>query len=175
MTVFRTKAARRLLALLVAGATICAADLALAQRHDRAPGGAGRDRAPQWHGHIERFHEHDWGVWRGGRWVHGPHNGRPGWWWVVGTGAAAYWYLYPTPVYPYPSPWEPPAVAIVTPPGVGMAPPPPTQYWYYCEASGSYYPYVATCPGGWKQVPATPQAPAPALAPEAAPAPAPAR
>jgi hypothetical protein len=111
------------------------------------------DRRPPpgpWHGDIHRFHEHDWRVWRGGHWMHGPHNGRMGWWWIVG----GIWYFYPVPVYPYPSPWEPPPVALVSPPD--DAPPPPTQYWYFCEASNSYYPYVATCPGGWKQVPAAP-------------------
>jgi len=110
-----------------------------------------RYRGP-WHGDIHAFHEHDWGIWRGGHWVHGPHDGRMGWWWVAG-GA---WYFYPAPVYPYPSPWEPPAVELVSPPPNPA--PPPTQFWYYCAASKSYYPYVATCPAGWKQVPASPAA-----------------
>ena len=121
---------------------------AIAQRPPEPPG---------WHGDIGRFHEHDWALWRGGHWVHGPHAGRMGWWWVVGPGVGAYWYFYPAPAYPYPNPWEPPPVALVTPPAGGAGPPPPTQYWYYCEAARGYYPpYVATCPGGWKQVPATP-------------------
>ncbi len=112
----------------------------------------GRDRhefrpAPPFRGDIHRFHEHDWSVWRGGRWIHGPHAGRLGWWWVVG----GVWYFYPAPVYPYPSPWEPPVVDLGP-----NAPPPPTQVWYWCDASQQYYPYVATCPGGWRQVPATP-------------------
>jgi hypothetical protein len=111
-----------------------------------------RDRPPRWHGDIGRFHEHDWGLWRGGHWIHARHGGRMGWWWVVG----ASWYFYPSPVYPYPNPWEPPPAVLVTPPA-GMAPPvPPTPYWYYCEASHDYYPYVPTCVGGWKQVPAIP-------------------
>ncbi len=75
-----------------------------------------------------------------------------GWWWVVG-GA---WYFYPSPVYPYPSPWEPPPAVLVNPPTATVPPAPPTQYWYLCEASKTYYPYAATCPGGWKQVPAVP-------------------
>lgn len=29
-------------------------------------------------------------------------------------------------------------------------------YWYYCEASDSYYPYVKECMAGWKQVTPTP-------------------
>jgi hypothetical protein len=35
------------------------------------------------------------------------------------------------------------------------APPPPT-YWYACDDPPGYYPYVPQCPGGWRQVPATP-------------------
>lgn len=128
---------------------------ALAQSHPQPPPrkppppGA----RPPWRGDIERFHEHDWQLWRGGRWQHGSHAGRLGWWWVVG-GA---WYFYPLPVYPYPNPWEPPPVEYVTPPVGSPPPPPPAQYWYYCESSQGYYPYVPTCPGGWTQVPATPQ------------------
>ena len=26
------------------------------------------------------------------------------------------------------------------------------QYWYYCQASQGYYPYVSECPSGWLQV-----------------------
>jgi hypothetical protein len=111
-------------------------------------------RAPgPWRGDIHRFYEHDWGVWRGGHWIHGPHNGRLGWWWVAG----GLWYFYPVPVYPYPSPWEPPAADLVTP--APNSPPPPTQVWYWCDSAQQYYPYVATCPGGWRQVPATPVEP----------------
>jgi hypothetical protein len=126
---------------------------ALAQREPRGEHrGEHGARPPQWHGDIARFHEHDWNVWRGGRWTRARHDGRLGWWWVVGPS----WYFYPSPVYPYPNPWEPPPTVLVTPP-VGVVPPaPPTQYWYYCEASRAYYPYVATCPGGWQQVAATP-------------------
>jgi len=147
--------ARRSASLLAVGlvlATAQPAALAQGERHAgaRAPR-QGHAVAPQWHGDIARFHEHDWGVWRGGHWTHGRHDGQLGWWWVVG-GA---WYFYPWPVYPYPNPWEPPPAVVAVPPPT-VAPPPPTPYWYYCEASGAYYPYVSTCAGGWKQVPATP-------------------
>lgn len=103
---------------------------------------AGRNSVP-WHGDIGRFQEHDVRVWRSGRWHHGPHHGRHGWWWVVG-GA---WYFYPAPVYPYPDPYVP---------GFVEAPPDDTDYWYYCPYWGQYYPYVATCPGGWQAVAAEP-------------------
>jgi hypothetical protein len=139
--------------------SICAAAALLASVFVTAPVTAADRRPPPspWHGDIHRFHEHDWNVWRGGHWIHGRHDGRIGWWWVAG----GLWYFYPAPVYPYPSPWEPPPVVLATPPATTAPPPPATQYWYYCEASKSYYPYVATCPGGWKQVPATPSAEAP--------------
>jgi hypothetical protein len=110
----------------------------------------------RWHGHIERFHEHDWDVWRGGQWRHEFHDGRWGWWWIVGPT----WYFYPQPVYPYPNPYEPPVAVIVQPRPATPAPPPPQpQNWYYCEAARGYYPYVPSCPGGWRAVPATPGAP----------------
>ncbi len=63
-------------------------------------------------------------------------------------------YYYPAPVY-YPAP-------------IVVAPPAPAQYversdqpmqsgyWYYCETSRGYYPYVRDCPSGWKAVPPAP-------------------
>ena len=114
---------------------------------------------PYWHGGIEHFHEHDIVVWRGGRWFHGWHGNRIGWWWIVGPA----WYWYPTPVYPYPNPYTPPVV-------VQVPPSPPTQpqvsppTWYYCDRPAGYYPYVPECASGWKAVPATPP-PGPASAP----------
>lgn len=100
--------------------------------------------APGWHGNdIRHFHDRDFGVWRGGRWYHGPHGGRAGWWWVTG----GLWYYYSAPVYPYPDPYLPPAVVV---------PRPAAPLWYYCDAYRNYYPYVATCPMPWRAVPARP-------------------
>ena len=111
------------------------------------PGAAMAEEHHRWHGgDIRHFEGHDRGRWEGGHWFHGPHLGRPGWWWIVG----GVWYFYPQPVYPYPDPYLPPAVV------AAPAAPPGPQYWYYCDATGSYYPYVATCPSGWRPVPATP-------------------
>jgi hypothetical protein len=31
-----------------------------------------------------------------------------------------------------------------------------TGWWYYCDASRGYYPYVKECPSGWQRVPPTP-------------------
>jgi hypothetical protein len=129
--------------------------LALAALTLSAPADAQRDRRAgpsHWRGDITRFHEHDRNTWRGGRWTHGRHDGRLGWWWVAG----GLWYLYPAPLYPYPNPWEPPSVVLASPPASVLPAVPPAQYWYFCEASRTYYPYVATCPGGWQPVPATP-------------------
>lgn len=126
-----------------------------------------RDHDRAWRGDIRHFDNHDLHRWRSGAWRHGSHGGRIGWWWVAG-GA---WYFYPQPVYPYPDPYRPPVVVVeqapapvvipvpVQPaPQVAPAPQAPAaQFWYYCESAGSYYPYVPTCPSGWKTVPATPQ------------------
>ena len=123
-----------------------------------------------WHGDIRHFERHDAHQWHSGGWQHGYHGGRLGWWWVAG----GMWYFYPQPIYPYPDPYTPPVIVIqqTTQPAVvvqtapSTPPPPPgtpatvapqqAQNWYYCEESRSYYPYVASCPGGWKTVAATP-------------------
>ncbi|HUN93413.1 MAG TPA: hypothetical protein VMU33_15285, partial [Burkholderiaceae bacterium] len=138
--------------LVVAGVVAAALPLASQADEHGHPGHEGPGRGV-WHGDIGRFHEHDWNVWRGGHWIHDRHDGRWGWWWVAG----GLWYFYPSPVYPYPNPYEPPPVELVTP-SDAAPPPPPPRYWYYCDASRGYYPYVPTCPGGWRQVPATPAA-----------------
>lgn len=119
----------------------------------------------RWHGDGVRieFHDH----WRAGGWHHGWHGDRLGWWWVTG----GMWYYYAQPVYPYPDPYAPPAIIVEqAPPPVVIqqapapvqyepapaATPPTAQFWYYCETPAGYYPYVASCPSGWKTVPATP-------------------
>jgi hypothetical protein len=95
-----------------------------------------------WHDHdIHRFNNYDFGLWRQGRWFRGPHDGRRGWWWIVGGS----WYFYPQPVYPYPDPYRPPVVAGPVPPG---------PVYYYCRGPAGYYPYVPSCPSAWQVVPA---------------------
>ena len=74
-------------------------------------------------------------------------------------------YWYPPPYYTYPpyySPYYyPPVAAPAAPPTYveqGVAPPvqaapaQPQGYWYYCDGSKAYYPYVKECPGGWQRV-----------------------
>jgi len=62
---------------------------------------------------------------------------------------------YPPPYYYYPPPM---VVAPASPPVyVERGEQPQSQsYWYYCETSRGYYPYVKECPGGWKAVPPAP-------------------
>jgi hypothetical protein len=67
------------------------------------------------------------------------------------------WY-YPAPHY-YPSPYYyppyPPVIIERSPPVyVEQAAPeaPQINYWYYCNASRAYYPYVKECPSGWQRV-----------------------
>jgi hypothetical protein len=68
-----------------------------------------------------------------------------------------YWGPYWGPAYYYPPPYY------YYPP----APAQPQEYveridqseqgwWYYCEQSRGYYPYVKECATGWKRVPPTP-------------------
>jgi len=126
-----------------------------------------------WHGDMRAFHEHDIERWHGGRWYKGRHGDHLGWWWIVG----GVYYWYDRPVYPYPDPYVPPAVVVQQQPVmIEQAPPqmpppsaPPSQpaqtpaqaagTWYYCDSAKSYYPYIATCPGGWRAVAATPAPP----------------
>jgi hypothetical protein len=118
---------------------------AVAQHYDRG-----------WHGDVRHFDRRGSHHWRSGYWQHGSHAGRQGWWWVIG----GIRYYYPQPVYPYPEPYRPPVVVLEQVPAPAPEPAPQTiapQVWYYCEAAAAYYPYVATCPSGWKTVPAVPQ------------------
>lgn len=70
------------------------------------------------------------------------------------------WY-YPSPYY-----YSPPVIIEPAPQvyieQAPVVPPASMQsnYWYYCDASRTYYPYVTECPGGWQRV--VPQPPAPA-------------
>ncbi|MDE2234752.1 MAG: hypothetical protein KGL13_04505 [Gammaproteobacteria bacterium] len=87
---------------------------------------------------------------RDGHWEFGWHDGRPGWLWVVGGAVLLYSVTHPAPAP------RPPTV-IVQP----AVPAPSQAYWYYCPATGTYYPYVQSCPGGWQMVAASPPPPPP--------------
>jgi len=148
---------------------------ALADRdHDHDHHDHDRHDGRDFHEH-HRFHGRDFrfftafelDLWRGGHWRHEWHDGRFGWWWFADGG----WYWYPEPAYPYPTyvspplvieapPPPPPAPVVVSqpppPPPAPVAGAPPAQFWYFCEESRAYYPYVATCASPWRQVAPTP-------------------
>jgi len=160
MHVRKFSTARSIVWMVVAGIVAVGPILAgpaQAQDHRRA--------GPGWHDRdILRFHEHDLDHWRGGRWFHGPHGGRDGWWWIVG----GVWYFYPAPVYPYPDPYLPPVVVAPAPVPAG----PPMRYYYYCPSPPGYYPYVAGCRVPWRAVaPLPPPLPGNPPPPGALPAP----
>jgi hypothetical protein len=116
---------------------------------------------------------------RGGHWSgHGGHWGGHGWGWgagaVVGSAIVASallspWYYRPYYYAPYPAyttVYEVPAAPTVyyqqpvAPAAVTVAPAAPADsgnWWYYCNDSRSYYPYVRECPSQWQRV--APQAP----------------
>lgn len=106
---------------------------------------------PGWHGGRDH-----WGGdgWRRGSWNHGWHDGRLGWWWVVG----GLWTFYPAPIYPYPPAVvvESPAPVLVEHPALAIGPGTSGDSWYYCRSSKGYYPYVSSCPGGWERIAPTP-------------------
>jgi hypothetical protein len=105
-------------------------------RHEGARGPEARER--EWH--EREWRERDW---RHGRWERGLHDGRNGWWWVVGD----LWYFYPRRVAVVPAP----PVVVAGPPGVVYSAPPGSVY-YYCARPRGYYPAIPDCPGGWQIV-----------------------
>jgi hypothetical protein len=124
-------------------AAACAASApALAQRHH---GGGGH-----WHG--------GWG------WGAGAVIGSA----IVASALVSPWYYpsYPSyyygPAYPTVVEIAPPAPTVYyqqpSAPAVAAAPADSGNWWYYCNESRTYYPYVKECPSPWQRV--APQAPA---------------
>ena len=135
-------------ALFMLAVTIAPLTFAVADGH-RGGGGHGEG-----HGGGGERHE-----WREGGWHNGWHDHREGWWWVTG----GLWYPYPTAIYPYPEPYLPPVSYTVVqpaPPAPVVVQPQPS-VWYYCDRPAGYYPYIPSCPGGWRSVAATPPSGAP--------------
>ena len=112
-----------------------------------------------WHG-GGRHH----GGWRRSGWHGGWHGGFRGPRVYIG---APFWYpgpyAYPYPVYAppvyAPPVYAPPVVEEPLPPA--YVEPRSSAYWYYCQDPPGYYPYVASCAGGWQQVAPQPSPPAP--------------
>ena len=80
----------------------------------------------------------------------------------IGIGFAYPWYYSPPYYYPaYPQPVAYPAQPVTYIEQGGAAPEAvePAGWWYYCESSRTYYPYVKECPSGWQRVPALPPPP----------------
>ena len=77
-------------------------------------------------------------------------------------GLGPYWgpWYYPPSYYYYPSP----AVVVREPvtyieqggPATSAPRAQDSGWWYYCESSRGYYPYVKECPAGWQRVPPAP-------------------
>jgi hypothetical protein len=151
------------LSALALGAALLAAGPSLAQfHHSGGHGGPGSGGGPGHFGGFRggpihtfagrsfaHFGPADRHIWAGGRWSHGWHGGHFGWWWLAGGG----WFFYPYAVYPYPD-----YVSTAyyddgdyAPAGDGGG-----SSWYHCDNPNGYYPYVQTCNGPWRPVPATP-------------------
>jgi len=94
---------------------------------------------------ITRFSPRVRATWVRGRWWHGRHGGRFGWWWFAGGS----WFFYPAPIYPYP---DYVSQTYYDEPEADYG-----NYWYYCRDPQGYYPYVQRCNGPWEPVPAQPQ------------------
>ena len=80
----------------------------------------------------------------------------------VGVGFASPWpWYYPPAYYPYYQPvvyeTQPTTTTYIEQSGTAAAE--PSGWWYYCDASRAYYPYVKECPNGWQRVPAVPPPP----------------
>jgi hypothetical protein len=89
--------------------------------------------------------------------LHGQFHGRPGFHGHPGLRstiivAPGYWWYAGNPGFPYYG--DPPAVVQEAPPMYVQPGSDPQQpgYWYYCQNSQGYYPYVRECPGGWLTV-----------------------
>jgi hypothetical protein len=95
-----------------------------------------------WHSDrdIRHFDRYDRAKWRQGKWWKGRHDGRDGWWWIVGN----LFYPYAARVGAYPDPYAPPVIVASSRPAASS--------WYYCSSPSGYYPYVQACRTPWRAV-----------------------
>jgi len=67
------------------------------------------------------------------------------------------WGYYPYPYYAAPTVVvQQPVTYIEQNPQAPSTPAANAGWWYYCDQSRGYYPYVRECPTGWQRVPPTP-------------------
>lgn len=112
----------------------------IAPVHAQGHGGGGVHGGPP-HGGGGSWHD------RGG----GRHGGGGSAFFDFDLSAPYYPYNYaPYPYYYPPDYYAPPAYYAPAPAPMAALPP----SWYYCDNPQGYYPYVASCAGGWRQVPA---------------------
>jgi hypothetical protein len=110
------------------------------------------------HGHFNGHHHKSFGH-------HHGHHHHGAAFVGFGVGFAYPWSWYYPPPYYYPGYYYSQPVAYPAQPvtyveqGAAPAPAEPAGWWYYCEASRTYYPYVKECPSGWQRVPALPPPP----------------
>src|SRR5580658_8898149 len=141
-------ASSRIFAFMVALAFVWVLPVPSANAQHGGPGGEGFHGGGSHGGDFRggdfaHFGPDELRFWRGGLWRHEWHDGRLGWWWLVGGG----WYFYPEPIWPYPT-YVPPAIVVPQPP-TPLSGLPPAQYWYFCDNPQGYYPYVASCNSPW--------------------------
>jgi len=104
------------------------------------------------------------GGYGGGGWrpaAYGPgwggHYG-PGWRgnWAYGGGYYGGPYGYPYAGYYSPPVVYAPPVAYAPPQPMVLTSQPQPAVWYFCQASGQFFPYVQECSSGWQAQPAIP-------------------
>ena len=63
------------------------------------------------------------------------------------------WGYYPYPYYGAPTVVvQQPVTYVEQNPQAASTPAADAGWWYYCDQSKGYYPYVRECPGGWQRV-----------------------
>jgi hypothetical protein len=87
------------------------------------------------------------------RWGHSHSRVVVGFGFPIGWGYWPYW-NYPPPYYYYPRAGVPAEPTIYVEKGEGESAPgqDPSQYWYFCRDSNTYFPYVKECPTPWQRV-----------------------
>lgn len=85
----------------------------------------------------------------------GYHVGGPR---IIIGGHFGFPYYYPYLHYPYYYRYSYPEPYADTSPPLNIEPE-QAYYWYYCQDSQGYYPYISSCPGGWTRVVPTPPPP----------------